>query len=155
MAGLGKVMMFKEIIWWLCMFQASELVCNNLDAYHQHMKEVRDYLEEQLSVRSRRYILCLLLLKNCCQLRKNLVMMFILMEDFLVWNESLTHVMFHWLVNNYKVCVLVQQISLTFNPAGWKVLNNLQHSMASTGAACHSKSAKWVLKNFTYNYKTA
>ena len=30
--------------------QAAELVTNNLDTYHKHLKEIRDYLEEQLAV---------------------------------------------------------------------------------------------------------
>lgn len=52
MAGLGKVKLCVKKIQWVfpCVLQASELVCNNLDTYHKQMKEVRDYLEEQLSV---------------------------------------------------------------------------------------------------------
>lgn len=55
MAGLGKVRRKRwhvlTEIGMLYAFQASELVCENLAVYHKHMKEIRDYLEKQLSVR--------------------------------------------------------------------------------------------------------
>ena len=35
-----------------CLYQAAELVCNNLDTYHKQLKEIRDYLEQQLTVNS-------------------------------------------------------------------------------------------------------
>lgn len=74
MAGLGK---------------ASELVYNNLDAYHKHMKEIRDYLEKQLSVS---LLICSIYYSDGNH-RNNLGMVFILMEDFLVLSEFPTHVM--------------------------------------------------------------
>ena len=34
------------------------MVCNNLDTYHKHMKETRDYLEEKLSVGAQKSHFC-------------------------------------------------------------------------------------------------
>lgn len=91
MAGLGKVVndMLKDIDFPICFLQASELVCNNLDTYHKHMKEIRDYLEKQLSVS---LLICSIYYSDGNH-RNSLGMVFILMEDFLVSSEFPTHVM--------------------------------------------------------------
>ena len=88
--------------------QAAQLVTDNVEEYGAHMREVRDYLEEQLEVSWPLATHNLGCLANLCNFhpfcRMYSSMKFILMGSLLVVNGFQTHVMCQLLDRVCKVC---------------------------------------------------